>query len=138
MGTLSETEANWLASRRGSEPLVVLMHHFPGDVTPFRWHGHAASPLVPRWFGDVFVTVQMHIPDDERDRFWEAARKAGVVAVLCGHVHRARLGRHAEIAIGLNGESGAAWAGRTIAYYRIDGSTVTAEYEAAAGAATSP
>jgi hypothetical protein len=39
--------------------------------------------------------------------------------VLCGHVHRARLEWHDGIAIGLQGQSGAEWAGRSIAWYRV-------------------
>jgi len=43
-------------------------------------------------------------------------------------VHRARLEQFGGVAVALNGQSGADWAGRTIALYRIDGSSVSAEY----------
>ena len=49
---------------------------------------------------------------------------ARVRLLLCGHVHRAKLRWHGEIAIGLNGQSGAEWAGRTIAYYDLAQSPV--------------
>ena len=53
-----------------------------------------------------------------------AAAAAHVQLLLCGHVHRAKLRWHGEIAIGLNGQSGAEWAGRTIAYYDLAQSPV--------------
>jgi hypothetical protein len=47
------------------------------------------------------------------------------------------------VAVGLNGQSGADWAGRTIAYYRIGSPRVSVEYESAiatvaAGVASPP
>jgi hypothetical protein len=71
----------------------------------------------------------MAITAPDRERFWDAAEAAGACAVLCGHVHRARLEHQRGIAVGLNGESGAAWAGRTVAYYRIEQGSVAVEYE---------
>ena len=44
---------------------------------------------------------------------------ARVRLVLCGHLHRTRLEWRNGIAVGLNGQSGAEWAGRTIAYYDL-------------------
>ena len=78
----------------------------------------------------------MDIAPEDRTRFWRAAEGAGAVAVFCGHVHRARLEQHGEIAVGLNGQSGADWAGRTIAFYRLERSApITAEYVAGSAAA---
>jgi hypothetical protein len=59
----------------------------------------------------------MHIPAEEQRAFWEAAESAGARLVLCGHVHRARLEWRGGIAVGLNGQSGAEWAGRPVAFY---------------------
>jgi hypothetical protein len=61
----------------------------------------------------------MEIPQDDRRRLWAAVSAAGARLVLCGHVHRTRLAWHDGIAVGLNGQSGADWAGRTIAYYDL-------------------
>jgi hypothetical protein len=71
----------------------------------------------------------MEIPAADRALFWNAVRRAGAGLVLCGHVHRARLDRHEGVAIGLNGQSGADWAGRTIAYYHLRDGTVEMEAE---------
>jgi hypothetical protein len=65
------------------------------------------------------VRVPMEIPEPHRTRFWEAVKESGTRLVLCGHVHRARLEWKNGIAVGLNGQSGADWAGRTIAYYDL-------------------
>ena len=61
----------------------------------------------------------MIIPAEAREQFWAAAAAAGTRLVLCGHVHRARLEWKDGIAVGLNGQSGAEWAGRTIASYDL-------------------
>ncbi len=71
----------------------------------------------------------MAIEEPERERFWQAARDADVRLVLCGHVHRARLEWHNGIAVGLNGQSGAEWAGRTIAYYEVSERSVSMRSE---------
>jgi predicted phosphodiesterase len=71
----------------------------------------------------------MEIPPADRAKLWAAARDAGVRLILCGHVHRARLEWHDGIAIGLQGQSGAAWAGRSIGWYLIDGRDVTMKLE---------
>jgi hypothetical protein len=71
----------------------------------------------------------MEISQIDRDRLWDAVMAAGARLVLCGHVHRARLERHGATFVGLNGQSGAAWAGRTIAYYTVDETGVRAEFE---------
>ena len=61
----------------------------------------------------------MHIPASDRELFWNAAAECGAKLLLCGHVHRARLEHHRGIAVGLNGQSGADWAGRTITWYDV-------------------
>lgn len=112
MGTLPERQSAWLESLPAeSGPLVVLMHHYPLGEPSYEWRGAAPLPV---------VRVRMHVPAPERERFWGAAAAAGVHLVLCGHVHRARLDWHGTIAVGLNGQSGASWAGRTIAWYELE------------------
>ena len=101
-------------AQRGDAPLIVLLHHYPLEAPQFRW---TSSGLVRRIVGDVHVP--MWIPERERERFWDAARAAAASLVLCGHVHRTRLDWKDGIGVGLNGQSGAEWAGRTIAYYEI-------------------
>jgi 3',5'-cyclic AMP phosphodiesterase CpdA len=118
IGCVDAAQAEWLANQKGGGPLVVLVHHSPLDVGGFRWQS-------PRWQ----VDVPMEIPARERAMFWQAAERAGVALVLCGHVHRTRLEHHGTIAIGLNGQSGADWAGRTIAYYSLDEGGVRMETE---------
>jgi hypothetical protein len=66
----------------------------------------------------------MALPEPDRQAFWQAAAAAGVRLILCGHVHRAHLRWQDGIAVGLNGQSGAGWAGRTIAYYDLSESPV--------------
>ena len=67
----------------------------------------------------------MDIPDEDRRKFWSAAAAAGARLVLCGHVHRARMEQHGGIFVGLNGQSGASWAGRTLAWYDVTNEAVT-------------
>jgi hypothetical protein len=100
------------------------MHHYPLGTPSFQWTPPRGSRLPIR-----AVRVPMHIPEPGCGAFWEAASEARVRAVLCGHVHRARLDWHDGIAVGLNGQSGAAWAGRTIAYYDIRDDGVRMETE---------
>jgi hypothetical protein len=123
----------WLAQQRATSPLVLLAHHFPLDAPQFTW-----TPLRPdfssrfaRFLSRIVkeVVVPMAIVDMDRERFWAAAAAAGVKLVLCGHVHRARFDWHDGIAVGLNGQSGADWAGRTVAYYEITAATVRMELE---------
>jgi hypothetical protein len=75
------------------------------------------------------IEVAMEIPATDRRRLWEAACAAGVRLVLCGHVHRARLEWHDGIAVGLQGQSGAAWAGRSIGWYQIGAESIEMELE---------
>ena len=113
VGGIDPDQLRWLAAQHGPGPLVTLMHHYPLDTPPYQW-----TPAHPR-AGFSGVRVPMHIRRADRARFWEAATAAGTRLVLCGHVHRMRLEWREGIAIGLNGQSGAAWAGRPIAYYEI-------------------
>lgn len=115
VGGIDAEQSRWLAAQPDAPgPLVILMHHYPLDTPPYQW-----TPARPR-AGFSGVRVPMHIDQADRARFWEAATAAGARLVLCGHVHRMRLESNRGIAVGLNGQSGAAWAGRPIAYYEID------------------
>jgi hypothetical protein len=134
-GAVPGCQIEWLARLPRSQTLVILTHHYPLEVPPYQWR----TPLPPapassrwqQWLARWRVVVPMEIRASDRDRFWSAAETAGAAAVLCGHVHRARIDRYCGVAVGLNGQSGAAWAGRTIAYYRIGQGTFEAEYESA-------
>lgn len=97
------------------KPALLVLHHYPLAVAPLRWSRR--------------FEVIMEIPARDRAKLWAAARAAGVRLVLCGHVHRARLDWHGGIAVGLQGESGAAWAGRSIAWYRVDARDVRMDIE---------
>ena len=97
------------------KPALLVLHHYPLPVAPIRWGRR--------------LEVVMEIPERDRRKLWAAARAAGVRLVLCGHVHRARLEWHEGIAVGLQGESGAAWAGRSIAWYRLVGDDVRMNLE---------
>ena len=123
VGCVRAAQTEWLAQLPGTAPLVVLVHHFPLDTPAFHWTPGRAAGLP-----FTNVRVPMHVPEHDRERLWTAARRAGTKLLLCGHVHRARLEHQDGIAVGLNGQSGAAWAGRTIAWYRV-GSSVTMEIE---------
>lgn len=114
IGCTRAPQVRWLAEQRGDAPLVVLLHHYPLDVQPFSWTPDGWLRRIVRR-----VHVPMAIPAAERDPFWHAAADAGARLVLCGHVHRARLEWNGPIAVGLNGQSGADWAGRSIAFYEI-------------------
>ena len=133
IGCVRKPEMEWLARQRGDSALTLLAHHYPLDAPQFTW-----TPLRPdftsgfsRLLARVVkeVTVPMAIVPEDRERFWAAATAAGVRLVLCGHVHRAKFEWHQGIAVGLNGQSGAEWAGRTVAYYEITGDTVTVDTE---------
>jgi 3',5'-cyclic AMP phosphodiesterase CpdA len=110
IGRVRTAHATWLAAQRGAQPLVVLIHHYPLSCAPFIW----------RSLGAWQVRIPMDMGAEDRARFWQAAHEAQPALVLCGHVHRARLERYGGIPIGLNGQSGADWAGRTIAFYDLN------------------
>jgi 3',5'-cyclic AMP phosphodiesterase CpdA len=125
IGCIRRAQAAWLSSlRTDGPPLIVLLHHYPLDSPPYQW-----SPERGSWLPIRGVQVPMHVTQPSRDEFWSAAAVAGVRLVLCGHVHRARLDWHQGIAVGLNGQSGAAWAGRTIAYYEVRDRGIEVEYD---------
>lgn len=131
VGRVRPVDADWLSKQRGTVPLVVLAHHYPLETPTFAWtpdrrHGRATELLrsIVRE-----VRVPMAIPERDRERFWTAAHRAGVRLVLCGHVHRARLEWRDGIAVGLNGQSGAEWAGRTVAFYELGDRTIVRESE---------
>ena len=119
VGCIRRHQAVWLSHRAGDPALIVLLHHYPLDVAAFSWKPHGWLRRVIRQ-----VHVPMAIAPGDRDIFWDANASARARLVLCGHVHRARFEWKDGTAVGLNGQSGAAWAGRTIAFYEISGDTV--------------
>jgi hypothetical protein len=135
-GAIADSDLRWLASQRAGR-LAVLVHHYPLDAGSFqwrygRWRGRqpASLPGLDR----LTLTVPMDVDARDRKRFWRAVDECGAFAVFCGHLHRARLDRRGEVSVGLNGQSGAEWAGRTIAFYRIEGRAVAAEQRPLPGA----
>ena len=132
IGCVRGDEMAWLSGLRAATPLVVLMHHYPLDAPLFAWSPDrhdfqsAGEGLMKRFVRQV--AVPMAIPEPDRSLFWAAATAAETRLVLCGHVHRQRFEWNEQIAVGLNGQSGAAWAGRTIAFYDL-GAGVTVELE---------
>ena len=124
IGALPSLQCDWLAMQAPEpSPLLVLMHHYPAGSPSFQWTPSGRLARAPA------VVVPMHLPVRDQEAFWAAARAAQAGLVLCGHVHRARLEWRDGIALGLNGESGAEWAGRTIAWYDLSGGTVTMRLE---------
>ena len=106
-GRVRAEDIDWLKQALpAGKPALLVLHHYPLAVAPIRWNRRFEVP--------------MEIPAADRRRLWAAARDVGVRLVLCGHVHGARLDWHDGIAIGLQGQSGAAWAGRSIAWYQLD------------------
>jgi UDP-2,3-diacylglucosamine pyrophosphatase LpxH len=114
IGCVRHQQLEWLTTLPGDGNLVLLIHHYPLEAPEFRWHPTSRLRHFLRE-----VRVPMMIPAEEREKFWVAAADAGARLVLCGHVHRARLEWKDGIAVGLNGQSGAEWAGRTIASYDL-------------------
>ncbi|HEY2432135.1 MAG TPA: metallophosphoesterase [Vicinamibacterales bacterium] len=115
-GCVRDSQLAWL--RHGlppDKPSVLVLHHYPLAVPSFRWGRR--------------VEVVMEIPERDRRKLWAAARAAGVRLVLCGHVHRARLDWHEGIAVGLQGQSGAGWAGNSIGWYEVRGADVRMRLE---------
>lgn len=132
IGEVGEPQTRWLAQQKNSRTLVVLVHHYPLEIEPYSWRRSGSSPQArASWLDRWTFVVPMAIRLPDRDRFWSAAESAGAAAVLCGHVHRTRVEHYRGITVGLNGQSGAAWAGRTIAYCRIGEGPIEVEYEAA-------
>jgi 3',5'-cyclic AMP phosphodiesterase CpdA len=123
LGCVRAAELAWL-NAQPAEPTVLLVHHYPLDAPQFAWRPD--GPL-GRMVDEV--RVPMMIPEDQRRALWEAAQRAGTRLALCGHVHRARLEWQDGIAVGLNGQSGAAWAGRTIAFYDVRPEGIAASFE---------
>jgi UDP-2,3-diacylglucosamine pyrophosphatase LpxH len=119
VGCTRPRHLRWLSEQAGDAPLIVLLHHYPLDVAPFSW---TPEGWLRRFVRQVHVP--MAIPAADRERLWEAAAAANSRLLLCGHVHRARLEWKGGIAVGLNGQSGAEWAGRSIAFYEVSGETV--------------
>jgi 3',5'-cyclic AMP phosphodiesterase CpdA len=117
VGCVRDAEIEWLThALPAGKPALLVVHHYPLAIAPFQWqHGK--------------LEVPMEIPAGDRQKLWTAARAAGVRLILCGHVHRARLEWHDGIAVGLQGQSGASWAGRSIGWYEIGESDVTMEIE---------
>ncbi len=129
VGCVSGREADWLAQQQDTTPLIVLLHHYPLPAPHFTWTPHRDGWVSMLKYVVREVHVPMASPDEDRTRFWQAAHAAGVRLVLCGHVHRARLEWQDGIAVGLNGQSGAGWAGRTIAFYEISARSVAMRSE---------
>jgi hypothetical protein len=130
-GCVRTQEAAWLARQAGNDPLILLTHHSPLAVAAFVWTPESRV-LQSRWLSGLRgmvreVCVPMEIIPADRVLLWNAAEEAGVRLILCGHLHRARLEWHNHIAVGLNGQSGAAWAGRQVAFYDVSEHAVTME-----------
>ena len=125
IGCIPRSQTDWLSTLSSpGAPLIVLMHHLPLGTPGFTWtSGRAWGVRLPEFH------VPMHVDEDDRARFWIAAERASAQLVLCGHVHRARLEWKDGIAVGVNGQSGAAWAGWTIAFYDVGAARVTMELE---------
>ena len=125
LGGIPRSQTEWLSRHAPrADPLVVLMHHLPLGTPGFTWRPN------PSWGVRLpDVRVPMHVDKEDTARFWRAARGASVKLVLCGHVHRSQLEWKDGIAVGVNGQSGAAWAGHTIAFYNVGSDRVTMEME---------
>ena len=130
-GTIPPAQTDWLARQWSAGPAILLLHHYPLPIDPYAW-GPPPGTFRGRFTGRLTawrVDVPIAIVPEARDRLWRALEASGLRLLLCGHVHRARLERHAGIAVGLNGQSGAGGAGRTVAFYSVGaGGAVTVAY----------
>ena len=123
VGRIRDADLTWLTTAPpASIPGLLVLHHYPLGVAPFRWRN---GPF----------EVPMEIPPADRAKLWAAAHSAGVRLILCGHVHRARLEWREGIAVGLQGQSGAGWAGRPIGWYEVASSKIRMEIERTANRA---
>lgn len=124
VGCTRESELAWLRHLRGDVSTLVLIHHYPLDAPQFTWQPTGRlRHLVTE------VQVPTAIPEPGRTELLAGARAAQTRLLLCGHIHRARLDWKDGLAVGLNGQSGADWAGRTVAFYRITPGGVDASFE---------
>lgn len=109
LGAVRPADVRWLASMP-AEPSVLVMHHYPLPTPALLWNG-----------GHVIVPMHVTGPVDE---LLNAARRAGVRLVASGHVHRSWTQPSEGLTVGLQGQSGADWAGRPMTIYDLDGSDV--------------
>jgi len=108
VGCVRDDQIDWLRrTLPPGKPALLVLHHYPLAVAPFHWGRKGTFEIL------------MEIPEADRRKLWAAAQASGVRLVLCGHVHRARLEWHDGIAVGLQGQSGAEWAGRSIGWYEV-------------------
>jgi 3',5'-cyclic AMP phosphodiesterase CpdA len=122
IGCVRRSQAEWLSRAvPRDKPVLLVLHHYPLAVPPFVYGKPRSNTLE--------LEIGMEIPAADRRVLWKAAHSAGVRLMLCGHVHRARLEWHDGIAVGLQGQSGAAWAGRSIGWYRLEPSDIRMELE---------
>lgn len=124
IGRVDARDAAWLHALPPGDPVILLIHHFPLGAPQFHWTPEGWLRRVVRE-----VHVPMAIPPEDTAQLWNAAAAAGTRLVLCGHVHRMRLAWKDGIAVGLNGQSGADWAGRSIAYYNLSRSPLEQVHE---------
>ena len=129
-GAIAPRQLAWLAAQKSERPR-------PADAPLPARRGRlqlALRPLAQKRIVTLAVASrasERHGADGcegkEPERLWAAIEQSQVFAVFCGHLHRARLDHRGAVAVALNGQSGAEWLGRTIAFYRIEGRSVAAE-----------
>jgi predicted phosphodiesterase len=109
LGAVHASDVQWLSSQP-PQPSVLVMHHYPLPTPELLWNGGR-------------VVVPMHVKGPV-DGLLAAAERAGVKLVACGHVHRSGTEPVGGLVVGLQGQSGAAWAERPITIYDLDSSDV--------------